>query len=382
MTDLFTNPHRYGDLDAWRREAVELHGVAPDRVEVTGAQLFDRWFERRPSQSREDFCAMVGLPTDRPIVLYTGSSVFIAPSAIEAPFARRWIQALRASSDPIVANAAVIVRPHPFNVEGWLTADFTNLGPVVIFPGARFTPSSDTARASFFDSLYYASAIVGVNTSAMVEAAILGKPVMSLLMEEFAATQKGTLHFHYLLPENGGFLRVAGTLDEHVTQLVEALRHPDVSRAQTHAFVRSFLRPRGLDVPCTPLLADALERAADQPRPPARDSLGARMLRVAVLPVAVLLRLMEFGGGNGLLSRKGLAEAWNRLGHNSRGILRQVVIRPARAVLWGVRRIAALSRRAIRRIVYWVLTTPRRGLRLVRHLRYHVAVRLRGDGQA
>ena len=106
------------------------------------------------------------------------------------------------------------------------------------------------------------------------------------------------------------------------------------------------------------------------------------MLRVAVLPVAVLLRLMEFGGGNGLLSRKGLAEAWNRLGHNSRGILRQVVIRPARAVLWAVRRIAALSRRAIRRIIYWVLTAPRRGLRLVRHLRYHVAVRLRGDGQA
>ena len=80
----------------------------------------------------------------------------------------------------------------------------------------------------------------------MVEAAILGKPVLSLLTEEFAATQKGTLHFHYLLPENGGFLRVASTLDEHVTQLVEALRHPDVSRAQTHAFVRSFLRPRGL----------------------------------------------------------------------------------------------------------------------------------------
>jgi hypothetical protein len=364
-----------------RCEAVELHGVAPDRVEVTGAQLFDRWFERRPSQSREDFCAMVGLPTDRPIVLYTGSSVFIAPSAIEAPFARRWIQALRASSDPIVANAALLVRPHPFNVEGWLTADFTNLGPVAIFPGARFTPSSDTARASFFDSLYYASAIVGVNTSAMVEAAILGKPVMSLLMEEFAATQKGTLHFHYLLPENGGFLRVASTLDEHVTQLVDALRHPDVSRAQTQAFVRSFLRPRGLDVPCTPLLADALERAAAQPRAPVRDFLGARMLRVAVLPVAVLLRLMEFGGGNGLLSRKGLAEAWNRLGHNSRGILRQVVVRPARAVLWAVRRIAALSRRAIRRIVYWVLTTPRRGLRLVRHLRYQVAVRLRGDGQ-
>jgi hypothetical protein len=42
----------------------------------------------------------------------------------------------------------------------------------------------------------------------------------------------------------------------------------------------------------------------------------------------------------------------------------------------------ALSRRAMRRIVYWVLTTPRRGLRLLRHVRYQVAVRIRGDGQA
>lgn len=364
-----------------KREAVELHGVDANRVEVTGAQLFDRWFDRRPSQSREDFCAMVGLPSDRPIVLYTGSSVFIAPSAIEAPFARRWVEALRASSDPIVANAAVLVRPHPFNVEGWLTTDLS-IGPIAIFPDARFTPSSDTARTSFFDSLYYASAIVGVNTSAMVEAAILGKPVMSLLTAEFAATQKGTLHFHYLLPENGGFLRVASTLDEHVAQLVDALRHPDVSRAQTQAFVRSFLRPRGLDVPSTPLLADALERAADQPRSPVRDSIGARVLRVAVFPIAAVLRLMELGGGDGLLSRKGLAEAWNRLGRNSRGILRLMVIRPVRGVLWVARRAAALSRRAMRRIVYWVLTTPRRGLRLLRHLRYHVAVRLRGDGQA
>jgi hypothetical protein len=113
-----------------------------------------------------------------------------------------------------------------------------------------------------------------------------------------------------------------------------------------------------------------------------RDSVGARVLRVAVLPVAVVLRVMEFGGRNGLVSRKGLAEAWNRLGRNSRGILRLIFIRPVRAVLWVMRRIVALLRRAIRRIVYWVLTAPRRGLRLVRHLRYHVAVRLRGDGQA
>jgi len=365
-----------------KREAVTLHGIESARVEVTGAQLFDRWFERRPSQSREAFCAMVGLPIDRDIVLYTGSSVFIAPSAVEAPFARRWIAALRASSNPVVANAAVLVRPHPFNVEGWQTNDFSDLGPVAVFPNARFTPSADSARTSFFDSLYYASAIVGVNTSAMVEAAILGKPVLSLMTGDFSATQQGTLHFHYLLPENGGFLRVARSFDEHVMQLTDALRHPDVSRAETQSFVRSFLRPRGLDVPCTPLLADALERAAELPCIPPRDSIGIRMLRCAVLPFAIVLRVMEFGGGSGLLSRKGLAEAWGRLGRTTRSVIRLVVIRPARGAMWVIRRVAAMSRRGLRRGVYWLLITPRRAVRLFRHVRYHVAVRLRGDGQA
>ena len=41
MTDLFTNPHRYGDLDAWRREAVELHAHGPiHRIEEPGYQPF------------------------------------------------------------------------------------------------------------------------------------------------------------------------------------------------------------------------------------------------------------------------------------------------------------------------------------------------------
>jgi hypothetical protein len=365
-----------------KREAVTLHGIDPARVEVTGAQPFDRWFARRPSQSREEFCAMVGLPTDREIVLYTGSSVFISPSALEAPFARRWVEALRASTDPVLANAAVLIRPHPFNVEGWQTTDFSDLGAVAIFPIARFTPSADSARTSFFDSLFYASAIVGVNTSAMVEAAILGKPVLSLMTGEFAATQRGTLHFHYLLPENGGFLRVARSFGEHITQLTGALCNPDVSRAETQSFVRSFLRPRGLDVPCTPLLADALERAADLPCASLGESTGTRLLRVIVLPFAILLRVAEFGGGSGPFSRKGVAEAWSRLYRNVRGILRPVLIQPARGGMWVMRRVVATFRRAGRRVVYWALITPRRVVRFFRHVRYHVAVRLRGDGQA
>jgi hypothetical protein len=277
-----------------REEATTLHGIPASRVAITGAQLFDRWFERRPSQTKQDFCAMVGLPPDRPIVLYTGSSVFIARSEFEVPFARRWMATLRESADPLLRDAAILVRPHPFNCDSWEHADFSECGPVAVYPRQRYTPASEDARSSFFDSLYYSAAVVGINTSAMIEAAILGKPVLSLMTGDFAGTQEGTLHFRYLLPENGGFLRVASTLEQHAAQLVEVLRDPEVTRAQTLRFVEQFLRPHGMEKACTPILVDALERAAAAgPRPRIRDHVSDKALRVVVAPVAMSMRATD-----------------------------------------------------------------------------------------
>jgi cytochrome P450 len=59
VTDLFTNARRYGDLDAWRREAVDLHARGPvHRIDQPGYQPF--WavighdavldIERRPEE--------------------------------------------------------------------------------------------------------------------------------------------------------------------------------------------------------------------------------------------------------------------------------------------------------------------------------------------
>jgi cytochrome P450 len=41
MTDLFTNPARFGDIDAWRREALDLHALGPiHRIEQRGYRPF------------------------------------------------------------------------------------------------------------------------------------------------------------------------------------------------------------------------------------------------------------------------------------------------------------------------------------------------------
>ena len=84
--------------EAQKREAVSLHGVRPDDVRVTGAQLFDDWFERSPATTREQFCARVGLDPSRPFLLYLCSSLFIARD--EVSFVRTWLDSWSSGSRP------------------------------------------------------------------------------------------------------------------------------------------------------------------------------------------------------------------------------------------------------------------------------------------
>jgi hypothetical protein len=96
-----------------------------------------------------------------------------------------------------------------------------------------------------YDSLFHSNAVVGLNTSAMIEAGILGKPVHTVVTEEFAGGQEETIHFGYLRASSGGLSHEARGLDEHVTQLTAALRDEASATAQTRRFIERFVRPRG-----------------------------------------------------------------------------------------------------------------------------------------
>ncbi len=365
-----------------REEAVRLHGIPAERVSVTGAQLFDRWFDRQVSQTRETFCSTVGLPVDRPIILYTASSIFIARSELELPFVRRWLTALRASKVPELRDAAVLIRPHPFNSAAWETADLSDLGPVAIWPRARYTPASEASRNGFFDSLSYSTAVVGINTSAMIEAAILRKPVLSLLTPDFAGTQEGTLHFHYLLPENGGFLRVASSVETHLVQLADVLLRPGTVQEELERFVNGFLRPHGISQPAMPILCDALERAVVLRPAPRQDGVVARSMRVLLWPVAVLLQWSLPA-----LDADGRQQAawWSNLEFQPRKWTARLVVRPLRIVRRrtgeGRRRLVKRARQALRWLRVTLLRTGRAGVtravRAWRHARYFLAVRWR-----
>jgi hypothetical protein len=267
-----------------RREAVELHGIPDDRVVATGAQLFDQWFERRPSTSREEFMAEVGLDPARPYVLYTCSNP-VMTNTPESSFVLEWLDALHA--DERLRSLGVLVRPHPNDEGEWAQVDLGRYDNVVVWPRGGVHTVTDEARTGFFDSLAHSAAVVGINTTAMIEAAIVGKSVLTVIAPGFA--QENTLHFDYLLEEHGGFLHVASTLDEHVGQLAHVLDEDAAGAERRRRFVESFVRPHGLDRPATPILADAIEELATLPVESAQPSRS--LLRAPLAVEAALCAL-------------------------------------------------------------------------------------------
>ncbi|SME98761.1 hypothetical protein SAMN06265365_107202 [Tistlia consotensis] len=252
-------------------EAVDFHGVARRRLIATGAQTFDPWFDRRPSRSREAFLAEHGLPAGGKLVVYLCSSASIGGA--ERSFIEAWLAALRASERPLIAGAAVLVRPHPKNLKQWREGGMDLGAGAAVWPVGDEGFYGDSGRDSLFDTLYHADVLVGLNTTAMIEAAILEKPVLTPQLLEFAQVRQGTeemYHFKYIRADNGGFVRIAGTMDEHLDQLDEALADPSRYRLGARAFVDRFVRPFGRDQRATDRLADVLEdlagRAASEGR--------------------------------------------------------------------------------------------------------------------
>jgi hypothetical protein len=261
-----------------KREAVDLHGVPGDRVVITGAPRFDEFFAMKPATSREEFCAATGLDPGRPLVLYTCSSNFVAPREVE--FVRAWIAAVRNATDPAVRAAQLLVRPHPAHQEQWETVDFSDL------PGTAIWSHKLTIQADqgLYDSLHHCAAVVGLNTSAMIEAAIVGRPVLTIAADEFLGGQQGTLHFWYLLQENGGIVTLAHSIDEHTAQLARELAGDSGVAERSRRFVERFVRPRGLDKPAAPIMVDEVERVgrlSKRPRMTAPWMYPARWLLLA-----------------------------------------------------------------------------------------------------
>jgi hypothetical protein len=272
---------------AQKTEAMEMHGVAEDRIWITGAQSYDHWFERRPRQDADEFCARLGLSASTSYVLYLCSSKFIGGDQ-EVNFVRRWVEYLRGCGEPRLREIGILVRPHFENAENWRAFDSSGLGNFAIHPLSGANPITEDAKADFFDSIYHSSVVVGINTSGMIEAGILSKPILTIMDPAFEETQTGTLHFHYLT--RLGLVQSAHNLPQHSDQLTAILNDGEPDIQGVRQFISEFVRPFGLKQAAMPRLARAIEEFDLSPQDDRlKSSRLIRTLLYPLLPIASMI---------------------------------------------------------------------------------------------
>jgi hypothetical protein len=344
-------PHR---LFVWNetqlQEAVELHGVPPDRVVVTGAASFDHWFGWKP-RPKGEFLARIGLDPEKPVILWVGSALNPWEQP-EVEFVEQWLAAVRSAVDPGLREAGILVRPHPLRLEQWLSHDLSESGNVSMWPREDMTmPTGLEQKADYYDSIFHSSAVVGINTSAMIEASIIGRPVLTVLDPAYHDSQFGALHFSYLLESSGGALRVAASLEEHLADLSSILADDGTRASETaKRFVAQFVRPHGLERPATPIVVESLEQLASIPVKPEREPLWVIVLRI-------VLFVIPARPTNVKRARRRLAKRSQRLTKRIRRFLR-------------IRRFSKWRRRLSRRIRRFLLVVLPLGIRIrLRRLR-------------
>jgi hypothetical protein len=188
----------------------------------------------------------------------------VAPREVE--FVMRWVAEIRKSRNPVLADAAILVRPHPVHKEQWDDVTFGDAPNLALWR----LPTAMNADQGLFDSLHHASALVGLNTSAMLEASITGTAVCTVLAPDFTGGQEQTLHFHYLRQQQGGPLLVAADFDEHRQQLDAILGDSGKAERRARQFVGTFIRPMGRHRRVDRLMVLELEQLAGARKRPRR----------------------------------------------------------------------------------------------------------------
>lgn len=250
------------------KEAVSLHGIPASRISVTGGMRFAKFFGAVTDASKEEFCESIGLDPDRPIITYLGSSYTIAPD--EHVFLWRWIEALRAAPDPALRECNVYVRPHPHNSTIWDHWPKRPQPSVVLWDG-----KGNDVRG-VIESVGHCVAVVGINTTAMLEAAALGKPILTVVDDNLRVGQAERIHFSYLTSVAGGLVTAANSLEEHIGHLTAILAGDRSFSGKSDRFAKAFLRPPFPYRSPVKAFQKAVERLASSKEP--------RLLRNVLLP--------------------------------------------------------------------------------------------------
>lgn len=233
-----------------KRHAVEMAHLPPDRVLSFGAAQFEI-YRKPPRIDRAEFCKLNGIPTDRPILLYAGSSKGTDEIA--------HLSLLDAAVDRgELSRAVVLYRPHPWGNGGkggetLLDRSWRNVFIESSMRGyLEEVRAGKTAKyladyADAHDVLANVDAVVSPLSTILLEAAMHEKPILCFLPQEDGSSHfahdAALSHFHdmFRMPD----ILVAPGYDALLPQCEALMRSCDdrALRDRLKEAVRFFVEP-------------------------------------------------------------------------------------------------------------------------------------------
>ena len=233
------------------REAVDIHYVPREIIEITGATRFDKWFSLRPKMPRQDFLTKLGIPDNHKYLVYLCSSNNISKDEKDQIIDIQNILL----GEKNICGLSLVVRPHPLNT---LTdVKRLNGNGLAVWPRHRNFPYSDQSIQDYFDTLFHSEGVIGVNTSAFLESAIVDRPCITLLSDRYEQTQTKMGHFNLLMKQN--FIETASSTSELKKTVVAVLSGDDRKKGARRSFVKNFLRPQGINRSSSSFTANVIE---------------------------------------------------------------------------------------------------------------------------
>jgi CDP-glycerol glycerophosphotransferase (TagB/SpsB family) len=219
--------------DLWR-----YHRIEPSRVTVTGWPQTDIYYRRRPVEEYEQLVRSLGLPVERPVVLYAGNSPNNAP--YEENLVERVVAWWRETGAD--ERFSLLFRPHPYDddVKRRYAAARAQ-------PGAAVQPHTYADYGALVTLLQHVDCVVAGGGTILLEALANDRPSVCITFAEGAppgfdaadrANQTGE-HYRQLI-ESDAFYR-ASDFDELVRALERALASPEELEAERRRVSREVL---------------------------------------------------------------------------------------------------------------------------------------------
>jgi len=221
--------------EVMREDLRRYHGVDPRRVSVTGWPQTDVYLREQPRSTYRELLRTLGLPDDRPVVLFAGNMPTNSP--YEGQLVARLVSWWRETGRD--ERFSLLFRPHPFDRQA-----------TERFAAARDTPGAAVQMPSHADLdllatlLQHVDCVVTNAGTILLDALVNDRPSICVTFDEGAPSGRKWAHLnlagqHYReLLESEAFYRV-DNFEELVYAVDLALGNPSALRPERQRVSRS-----------------------------------------------------------------------------------------------------------------------------------------------